>query len=117
MVIQVSLLIDTLKRDSMKSKINHHNNDLKRTLNDSINKNVSVVSIPYYGNLSEIIKRFLRKYNMKVVFRINSKFDRSIVLGEDPYEIGEQNVVYKISCNCGKCYVGQTKRPLRIRTD
>ena len=53
---------------------------------------------------------------MKVVFRINSKLDRFIALGKDPYEIGEQNnVVYKISCNCGKCYVGQTKRPLRIR--
>ena len=61
-------------------------------------------------------KAFFRKYNVKVVFRINSKLDRFIALGKDPYEIGEKNnVVYKISCNCGKCYVGQTKRPLRIR--
>ena len=37
-------------------------------------------------------------------------------MGKDPYEIGEQNnEVYKISFNCGKCHVGQTKRPLRIR--
>ena len=80
------------------SKINHHNNNLKSTLNDSINKNVSVVTITYFGNSSEIVKRFLRKYNVKVVFRINSKLDRFIVLGKDPYEIGEQNnVVYKIS--------------------
>ena len=55
---------------------------------------------------------------MKVVSRINSKLDGFIALGKDPYEIGEQNnVVYKISCNCGMCYVGQTKRPLRIRID
>ena len=40
------------------------------------------------------------------------------MLGKDLYEIREQNnVVYKISCNCGKCYVDQTKRPLRIRID
>ena len=27
-------------------------------------------------------------------------------MGKDPYDIGEQNnVVYEISCNCGKCYV------------
>ena len=39
-------------------------------------------------------------------------------MGKDPYEIGEHNnVVYKISCKCGKCYVGQTKRPLTIRLD
>ena len=104
--------------NEINSKLKHHNNDLNITLNDSTNKNVSVVSIPYYGNLSEIVKRFLRKYNVKVVFRINSKLDRFIVLGKDPYEIGEQNnVVYKISCSCGKGYVGQTKRPLRIRID
>ena len=55
---------------------------------------------------------------MKVVFRINSKLDKFIILGKDPYEIGEQNnVVNKISCHCGKCCVGQTKRPLRIRID
>ena len=64
-----------------------------------------------------IAKCFLRKNNVKVVFRINSKLDRFIVLGKDAHEIGEHNVVYKISCNCGKCYVGQTKRPLRIRID
>ena len=55
---------------------------------------------------------------MKIVFRINSKFDRFIILGKNPYEIREhKNVVYKVSCNCGKCYVGQTKRPLKIRLD
>ena len=70
---------------------------MKITLHDSTNKNVLVVSIPYYGNLSEIVWRFLRKSNVKVVFRINSKLDRFIVLGKDPYEIGEQNnVVYKM---------------------
>ena len=26
-------------------------------------------------------------------------------------------VITRNSCNCGKCYVGQTKRPLRIRLD
>ena len=39
-------------------------------------------------------------------------------MSKDSYEIGEQNnVVYKISCNCGKCYVGQTKHLLRITID
>ena len=26
-----------------------------------------------------------------------------------------KNLVYKFNCKCGKCYIGQTKRPLRIR--
>ena len=91
---------------------------MKNSLENSSNNRPPIVSIPYYGNLSEVVKRLLQKYEVKIVFRINSKFDRFITLGKDPYEIREQsNVVYKISCNCGKCYVGQTKRPLRIRLD
>ena len=47
---------------------------------------------------------------------MNFKLDKYIILGKDPCDIEEQNsVFYKISCNCGMCYVGQTKRPLRIR--
>ena len=40
-----------------------------------------------YGNLSEIVKRLLQKYDVKIVFRINSKFDRFITFGKDPHEI------------------------------
>ena len=76
------------------------------------------MSIAYYGSLSEVATRSLQKYHAKIVFRINSKLVKFITLGKDPYEVGGQkNVVYKISCNCGKCYVGQTKLPLRIRID
>ena len=91
---------------------------MENSLENSSNNRAPIVLIPYYGNLSEVVKRLLQKYEVKIVFRINSKFDRFITLGKDPYETGEQsNVIYKISCNCGKCYVGQTKRPLRIRLD
>ena len=83
--------------------------NLKNCLENSFNNRVPIVSIPYYGNLSEVVKRLLQKYDVRIIFRINSKFDRFITLGKDPYEIKEQsNVVYRILCNCGKCYVGQT---------
>ena len=89
---------------------------MKNSLENSSNNRAPIISIPYYRNLSEVVKRLFQKYDVKIVFRNDSKFDRFIALGKDPYEIEEQsNVVYKISCNCGKCYVGQTKRPLRIR--
>ena len=56
----------------------------------------------YYSNLSEIVKRFLQKYKVRIVFRINSKLDNFMILDKDPYEIEEQNsVVYQISCKCG----------------
>ena len=91
---------------------------MKNSLENSSNISFSIVSIPYYENSSAILKRLLQKYDVKIVFRITSQFDRFITLGKDPYDIEEHNnVVYKVSCNCGMCYVGQTKRPLRIRLD
>ena len=97
-------------------KLNNNIKNLKNSLENSSNNRAPIVSIPYYGNLSDVVKRLLQKYEVKVAFRINSKFDSFITLGKDPYEIEEQsNLVYKISCNCGKYYIGQTKRPSRIR--
>ena len=99
-------------------KLNDNKKNLKNSLEKPSTNRFSIVSIPYYGNLSEIVNRLLQKYEVNIVFRTNSKFDRFITLGKDPYEIAEHNnVVYKISRNCGKRYVGQIKRPLRIRLD
>ena len=40
----------------------------------------------------------MQKYEVKIVFRINSKLDNFVILGKYPYEIREENnVVYKIS--------------------
>ena len=64
---------------------------MKNPLKDTINTSISIVSIPYYSNLSENVKRFFqKKYDVKIAFRINSKLDKFIILGKDLYEIGEK---------------------------
>ena len=36
-------------------------------------------------------------------------------MGKDLLDrLDKKNVVYKINCKCGKCYIDQTKRSLRI---
>ena len=76
-------------------KLNNNIKNLKNSLENSSNNRIPIISIPYYGNLSEIVKRLLQKYEVEIVFRINSKFDIFITLGKDPYGIGEQsNVIY-----------------------
>ena len=64
---------------------------MKNSLENSSNNRTPIVSIPYYDNSSKVVKRLLQKYEIKIVFRINSKFDRFITLSKDPYEIGEHN--------------------------
>ena len=53
---------------------------------------------------------------VRTIFHSGTKLSKSIKLGKDPLDrMDKKNVVYKINCKCGKCYMGQTKRPLRIR--
>ena len=75
-----------------------------------------IISFPYYGNISGNIKRFLNKLGVRTIFHSGTKLSKSIKLGKDPLDrMDKKNVVYKINCKCGKCYISQTKRPLRIR--
>ena len=67
---------------------------MKNPLENSSNNRFPIVSITYYGDLSEIVKRLLQKYEVKIVFGINSKFDRFITLGKDPYERGEHKMLF-----------------------
>ena len=79
--------------------------------------NKSVISFPYYGDLFENIKRLFKDINVRIFFRSDSKLNTFIKTGEDPLErLNKKNVINLFSCTCGKCYVGQTKRPLGIRS-
>ena len=65
-----------------------------------------VVSILYYGNLSNKIKKQLKEYSITIVFRKISKLGKYIKLGKDPLEKLE------ISNNCRNIF--DTKRKEKI---
>ena len=75
------------------------------------------MSFPYHGNISFTIRRILSDYNLKTVFRVDSKLDNFIKLGKDPLDkLDQTNVVYKITCRQYKrTYIGQTGRLLKTR--
>ena len=75
-----------------------------------------IISIPCYGDIFENIKRLLNQFETKTVFRRESKLNKYVKLGKETLDnFDKKNVVYKFNCKCGKCYVGQTKCPLRSR--
>ena len=103
-----------------KNIITKHINKRIIELNIDIEKKVKdkIITIPYYGTISENIKRVLNKYQINAIHRINSKLNKFVRLGKDPVSCSDKkNVVYKFNCKCGKTYVGQTKRPLHIRRE
>ena len=91
-------------------------NNNKLDINKVTELNKDVISFPYHGDLSENIKRNFKDINVRIVFRSESKLNTFIKTGKDHLKcLNKMNVIYRFSCTCGKCYVGQTKRPLSIR--
>lgn len=105
------------KYKKLEIKFRHNRN---KTNQNNMNQHITaikkeIVFTNFNGDISENIKRLLNDYNIKTVFRVDPKFDKYITLGKDHFEILDQShVVYRLICQCGKTYVGQKKRPLRI---
>ena len=77
-----------------------------------------IISLEFHSQISENIKRIGKNLKIKTVSRVGSNLEIFIKLGKDKLEIFNQcNVVYRLKCQCGKSYVGQTKGSLHIRRD
>ena len=75
---------------------------------------VSTVCLPYVRNLSENISRFLKKFNIRTVFKKVNSIGNFINRNAPKYD--PKSVVYEIGCqNCDKTYVGKTSRFLPHR--
>ena len=98
---------------------NKNKNNITLNKTNPVAELKKIISIPFYGKISENVKRIITKQNINIIFRVDSKLNKIIKLGKDALEKSEMsNVVYKLECiSCDKTYVGQTKRLLNIRRD
>jgi len=69
-------------------------------------------TVPYFQNISERFKNFLKIPNIKLSFYSLNKLDCIIRGQKDPLSNhSKKNIVYKISCkDYDATYVGQTKK-------
>ena len=72
--------------------------------------------IPYVSGLSEDLRRVCRKYSIRTVFRTPStlRWELSKIKERDS-ALKASGVVYKIPCDCGQKYIGETKQTLETR--
>ena len=84
----------------------------------STNKRKGYVVLPYCAGTSEALARKFRNAGVAAHHRPYMTTRRLIVAPKDPTPISDQaGVIYRINCqDCTSCYVGETERPLRIRT-
>ena len=74
---------------------------------------VSTMSIRYIEGLSEDIKQNARNFNIRTVFTPQRTLRQSLTQVKDQLpETLKAYMVYRITCSCGKAYIGETRSRL-----
>ena len=74
-----------------------------------------VTFMPYVRGVSDKICRFLNRAGVKTFYSRSAKIRDIISHPKDPLPKDQAPCVYAIPCSCGEQYIGQTKRPLKVR--
>ena len=84
----------------------------------STSRRKGCVVLPYCAGTSEALARKFRKAGVIAHHRPYMTTRRILVAPKDPTPLTDQaGVIYRINCqDCTSCYIGETERPLRIRT-
>ena len=70
----------------------------------------SSVSLPYIGSASHKIERILREAGIQVYHSSKNKLFRSLCTHKDSVNEFQKPSVYRIPCECGLVYIGETGR-------
>ena len=72
--------------------------------------------LPYVKGLSEQLRRCLQQQGLRAVFKLETTLRSQLVRSKDAVDPAKQDgVVYRIPCECGKVYIGETGRPMQDR--
>lgn len=79
--------------------------------------NFNNIGIPFYGTLTENLKRRLKKFGIRTSFTNQGKLsDLFETMKDQDRKIESKSGIYMLECeNCDACYVGQTKRSFETR--
>ena len=70
---------------------------------------VDVFILPYVKGLSEQLRRCLQQQGVRAVFKSETTLRSQLVRPKDAVDPAKQDgVVYRIPCECGKVYIGET---------
>ena len=79
-------------------------------------KSTAVLALPYINGLSEALRRCLQQQDIQAVFRSHTTLRSHLVRPKYTVDPAKQDgVVYKIPCECGKVYIGETERSMHER--
>ena len=72
--------------------------------------------LPYVKGLPQQLRRCLQQQDVRAVFKSETTLRSQLVRPKDTVDLAKQDgVVYRIPCEYGEVYIGQTGRPLQDR--
>ena len=76
----------------------------------------STAVLPYVQGVSEPLRRCLEQQGIRTVFKSDSTLRLQLLQPKDTVDLAKQgSLVYRVPCNCGKVYIGETVRPMQER--
>ena len=78
-------------------------------------KPIATVILPYLGKPSHRIQRILQSANIQVRHRSSHKLHSALHTHKDQHPNNKRPGVYRIPCQCGKVYIGETGRDFDTR--
>jgi len=90
----------------------------RTTCNDTANisaRPAGTVMLPYLHRVTDRIGKFLRKFNIRTIYRPTRKIQEHLRSAKDPTDPLSSAGVYRIPCSCGSVYIGSTKRSIKTR--
>ena len=83
---------------------------------EPVNDFKATAVLPYVKGLSQQLRRCRQQQGVRAVFKSETTLRSQLVRPKDAVDPAKQDgVVYKIPCECGKVYIGQTGRPMQDR--
>ena len=77
---------------------------------------ISTAVLPYIKGVSEPLRRCLQQQGIRAVFKSDTTLRSHLVRSKDTVDPAKQDgVVYRIPCECGKVYIGETGRSRQER--
>ena len=96
------------KRKIPKDKIGLDPPTAHTTRNTDSEEFTNAVCIPYIGRTSHKIERILRRANIKVYYSSLVKIHQLLFSHKDKTNNVSKPGVYRIPCECGEVYIGET---------
>jgi len=76
----------------------------------------STAVLPYLKGVSEPLLRCLQQQGIRTIFKSDTTLRSHLVRPKDTVDPDKQDgVVYRIPCECGKVYIGETGRSMQKR--